>query len=64
MSELRYGKAAGHDLLINELYINVYPCEALTPKLSCLFNRVFCFVFSSPQSHILCDLRRFGNGEI
>lgn len=39
IAELKSGKAAGHDLLINELY--VCACELLAPKLTCLFNNVF-----------------------
>ena len=44
IKDLKTGKAAGHDLLINELYI--YAVEQLTPKLCCLFNAIFksgCF---------------------
>ena len=39
VSELKCGKAAGNDLLINELYI----CAdaILLPKLTCLFNVIF-----------------------
>ena len=37
--ELKTGKAAGHDLIINELYINA--SEVLAPVLTCLFNNVF-----------------------
>ena len=44
ISDLKVWKAAGHDILINELYINAM--EILTPKLVCLFNTVFQSVFS------------------
>ena len=37
--ELKTGKAAGHDLIILELYINA--SEVLAPVLTCLFNNVF-----------------------
>lgn len=39
INELKSGKAAGHDLLINELYIHA--CESMAPMLTCLFNNVF-----------------------
>ena len=41
--DLKVGKkAAGHDILINELYINAM--DILTPKIVCLFNTVSkCF---------------------
>ena len=39
IKDLKCGKAAGHDMLINEIYI--YACETLAPKLTCLFNIVF-----------------------
>ena len=41
--ELKTGKAAGHDLIINELYINA--SEVLAPVLTCLFNNVFQYVY-------------------
>ena len=39
VSELKYEKATGNDLLINDMYIcaNVM----LLPKLNCLFNVIF-----------------------
>ena len=40
--EIKTGKAAGHDLNINELYINA--SEVLAPVLTCLFNNVFTMV--------------------
>ena len=39
IKQLKRGKAAGCDHLINELYI--YGCDQLIPKLSALFNVVF-----------------------
>ena len=43
ISDLKVGKAAGHDILINELYIKAM--DILTPKIVCLFNTVFQSVF-------------------
>ena len=45
ISDLKVGKAAGHDILINELYN--YAMDIFTPKLVCLFNTVFQSVFFS-----------------
>ena len=39
IKQLKRGKAAGCDHLVNELYI--YGCDQLIPKLSALFNVVF-----------------------
>jgi hypothetical protein len=39
IKDLKSGKAAGEDLLINEFYI--HGCEALSSKISILFNIVF-----------------------
>ena len=45
ISDLKVGKAAGHDILINELYIKAM--DILTPKLVCLFITVFQSIFFS-----------------
>ena len=45
MRELKTDKAAGHDLVIIELYINAP--EVLAPLLTCLFNDVFSKWFFS-----------------
>ena len=39
ISDLKLGKAAGLDILINEIYI--YACDNLPTKLTCLFDNVF-----------------------
>ena len=41
--ELKTGKAAGHDLIINELYINA--SEVLAPVLTCVFKMVIFLGF-------------------
>ena len=61
ISDLKVWKAAGHDILINELYINAM--DILTPKLVCLFNTVFQSVFfpTSRSEGIIIPIRKKGS---
>ena len=65
IKQLKRGKAAGCDHLINEVYIHVYGCDQLLRKLSALFNVVFkCSHFPKLwQEGIIVPIHKKGSVE-